>query len=744
MNTSYAQCTLICTNIIEMTTSSKKRRGKQRKAANVQKELNSKHNDSVSIYKKSLGSIGPSKVIEDIQKRDEVAVETLCEWTGMFLARTQQFGLENSVGDTLFYKDLIDGGLVSALVDLVNEGCSEELVGDFHDDSITGTTMIFLANIANDASDSFQLQIASAIGPVISCMVNDIDREYFKSNKHWHTSLQGFIYLISNLLHTEVAEVVLVLLEYQGLLDFIIQSMFFGVYRLDIVNESVLSSEAFFNMIASATRAVDCVLASEQYNEQTDEGRKLLYRIATMPVVSKAYDPDCKTLVIFGLINLLKHYINQPSGEKKKFYSILLRLTMGDCVDKEVITSVIDLGFNYTNQYEEASGVCAVLSGILIPRDGSLNTGDPDVLLTQPNDKRYAIAIDAGLFEMCLGLVVKYGGLNVDGSGRPINDDHGFFTGSIRNIFDAANHVSFRKKSSKSITNRQQKLIDALDLYEDRIPKNDICNEIFVRLQSIVSINHSAQQSVSAERVKATCLRCSKVLFSKDIRRCIKCNSPYCSRECQVDDWRNGKHKEECKTLSNESSQSGRGKEISSKSQKQELAIQKNLHKVGMDLFHKNTMRFVMQAACLGYDIVEVICVINFCVAPPLMKVMTYEELLSKHFRGDGDSDFILNSREAHKDELPLAFISCKPNGSGDAIVLMSYYGPKDNAEDNSWSKRQVGTMEMVEKYSNMEDFWDMVYDNPGLQESLLKSIDEAGDGNVGVVTNLIAYAKEL
>ena len=112
---------------IEMTTSSKKRRGKQRKAANVQKELNSKHKDSVSIYKKSLGSIGPSKVIKDIQKRDEVAVEALCEWTGIFLARRQQFGLENSVGDTLFYKELIDGGLIKALVDLVNEGCSEEL-----------------------------------------------------------------------------------------------------------------------------------------------------------------------------------------------------------------------------------------------------------------------------------------------------------------------------------------------------------------------------------------------------------------------------------------------------------------------------------------------------------------------------------------------------------------------------------------------------------------------------------------
>ena len=78
-----------------------------------------------------------------------------------------------------------------------------------------------------------------------------------------------------------------------------------------------------------------------------------------------------------------------------------------------------------------------------------------------------------------------------------------------------------------------------------------------------------------------------------------------------------------------------------------------------------------------------------------------------------------------------------------DEFVLMSYYGPN---EDNSWSERQMGMMEMVEKYSNMEEFLflDMVHDSPGLQESLLKSIDEAEDGNVGLVTNLIAYAKGL
>ena len=198
---------------------------------------------------------------------------------------------------------------------------------------------------------------------------------------------------------------------------------------------------------------------------------------------------------------------------------------------------------------------------------------------------------------MCLDLVVKYGGQNDNGDG-PFNAHIGYFTASIRNILDAANHVSFREKSSKSITNRQQKLNDALDLHKDRIPQNDICTEIFVRLQSIVDIKHG--QSVVA--LKAVCIGCSKALEAKDIKRCSKCNSPYCSRECQVNDWRNGKHKEECKMLSNKGSQSGRGG-ISSKSKKQELAVQKNINTIGSDMFRKNKMRFIMQAAVKGLDI---------------------------------------------------------------------------------------------------------------------------------------------
>ena len=106
---------------------------------------------------------------------------------------------------------------------------------------------------------------------------------------------------------------------------------------------------------------------------------------------------------------------------------------------------------------------------------------------------------------MCLGLVVKYGGQNDNGDG-PFNAHIGYFTASIRNILDAANHVSFREKSSKSITNRQQKLMDALDLHEDLIPQNDICTEIFVRLQSIVDIKHG-QSGVALKAVALDALK---------------------------------------------------------------------------------------------------------------------------------------------------------------------------------------------------------------------------------------------
>jgi len=705
-----------------MTTSSKKRRFKQRKAANVQKEITAKYDYDVRKYTKSLECIGPSKVIEDIQNRNEIAVEALCQWTGLLFAGRYQPGYEHNEGDELFYKELIDGGLVKALVDLVNEGCSNELVGEFHTDSFPGATMNFLANVMQDDANPFRLQVASSIGPLISCMVNVVDREYFKSSNHWHMTLKGFIYLIGNLLFSEVVheETMQVLLEHQGLFDFLVQSMFFGAYRPDIVDESkqfisdaprevFTSGDSFFDISVGAARAVDRVL--EQYNEQTDEGKNELYKIATMPVVSKACDPDCKTLVIFGLIDLIKRYTNLSSvEEKKKWYYILLRLTMGDCVDKEVITSIIDLGFNYTNQYEAAAGVCAVLSGILIPRDGSLNIhGDPDVLLSQPNDKRYAIAIDAGLFEMCLGLVVKYGGQNDNGDG-PFNAHIGYFTASIRNILDAANHVSFREKSSKSITNRQQKLMDALDLHKDRIPQNDICTEIFVRLQSIVDIKHG--QSVVA--LKAVCIGCSKALEAKDIKRCSNCNSPYCSRECQVDDWRNGGHKQQCKLLCCKEQTAQL-----SKAQKKELALHKNVNKAGMDLFHKNTLRFLMMASLMGCDITDCVCVINFCCVPPSMELLTHEEFVSDNFQECDNTEFVYKSREANKDKgmVAIACITSCPNEKDKRLVTMIYYGGLGNEDVSSWSERQ-DSLELLFKSGSFED--------PRFRHWLTKVVDKA------------------
>jgi hypothetical protein len=42
------------------------------------------------------------------------------------------------------------------------------------------------------------------------------------------------------------------------------------------------------------------------------------------------------------------------------------------------------------------------------------------------------------------------------------------------------------------------------------------------------------------------CQVCGK--SSKQMKVCSKChNAKYCSRECQVEDWQHGGHKEECK-----------------------------------------------------------------------------------------------------------------------------------------------------------------------------------------------------
>ena len=89
------------------------------------------------------------------------------------------------------------------------------------------------------------LQIAENIGPLISCMCNDTDRLFFKSNTYWREGIMAFVELVYKLLRSNIGKheneeknlvIIEALLKYDGLLTSIVQWGYWDAeHRPDIV-----------------------------------------------------------------------------------------------------------------------------------------------------------------------------------------------------------------------------------------------------------------------------------------------------------------------------------------------------------------------------------------------------------------------------------------------------------------------------------------------------------------------------
>ena len=71
---------------------------------------------------------------------------------------------------------------------------------------------------------------------------------------------------------------------------------------------------------------------------------KIIGIIGCTPIRNKDYDPGCMISFVGGMINGLKSF-----GDKNKcLFTILQFIENADCVDKGIITEIIDFGINHT------------------------------------------------------------------------------------------------------------------------------------------------------------------------------------------------------------------------------------------------------------------------------------------------------------------------------------------------------------------------------------------------------------
>ena len=164
-------------------------------------------------------------------------------------------------------------------------------------------------------------------------------------------------------------------------------------------------------------------------------------------------------------------------------------------------------------------------------------------------------------------------------------------------------------------------------------------------------------------------------------------SATYCSKECQIDDWKQGGHKLECQKLTNS------GLLIEQKGGNRNESKNANLHEnivgaVGGKFFFSYVHSIIMQALLQKYDILDCAVVIDLCDAPPTVEVMLASVFLSDSMVCEGpDNTFCdtathLVEQNRQKGALTVAVRSVE------TVILKSI--PKTCAQFGSWRIAQA------------------------------------------------------
>lgn len=255
----------------------------------------------------------------------------------------------------------------------------------------------------------------------------------------------------------------------------------------------------------------------------SSDAKTWLEKLGAVPIVSRAYDPNCKVSLVGGIVRHINKY-----GDSS--YLSLLDDLIGyaDCVDGDVISEMISLAFDFgTSGYTstDAEHIVKVISSMIMQ---SVEVGTK-----QPSDTRVSYAIRVGLLGMCMQLITRFGG-----------DES--ICSSINSMLHNVYLLSFHKKTSKSLSDKRDEIVGNLQYLEQRLadggedshraPQRE---RALCIIQLIINISSTS------------CSYCNKTTNRKDMKKCGACKRTcYCSDECQSNDWHVG-HDQNCKSFIN-------------------------------------------------------------------------------------------------------------------------------------------------------------------------------------------------
>lgn len=286
--------------------------------------------------------------------------------------------------------------------------------------------------------------------------------------------------------------------QYEGLLSSIVQWGFWSEkHRPDIIKE--LKYEGLTNdcdVIFLISRKILNLLVSDETGFQAEGSRiRLLKTLGTTPIINKSYDPSCTVSYTAGLVRRLK-----TAYLAKDVFGIVQRLIRdANCVDKGVITEIIDLGTNYSSHHETAVNVALISTEMIHQGAPGKKQLRGDII----SDTRTSFAIREGLIEMCLAFIESFSKhesfRGLDGLGN-----------YIKQVFRSIYLVLLHKKTAKAITNKRNVIEGQLVCLQQitHLANKPESKELLDMVRSILNLNGSY------------CCRCNESLTKTEVKLC--------------------------------------------------------------------------------------------------------------------------------------------------------------------------------------------------------------------------------
>ena len=444
-----------------------------------------------------------------------------------------------------YLQEMVDEGLVTVLLDLLNQ-CEESMssVVEAKDGSmplydsntihmVKGVPMegylrdptpwidILIGLVDPDMRVGkrkmydTKMQIARQVGPLIKCLANDMKREFFQDKRLWHKAFLPFVNLLNLLIGGPSdwganvdKDFIPILLQYEGLLPMLVRCIFWADQRPDIAEESKLTldnkseEKMAWTAYFAGNALIDILLFHEIDEDATpthvyyrdDDG--VIAQISKTVIVNEEYNQLSNITFGVGILGILTGNNKDNTVMRRKdflhddvMWNIMTALTVSGSVDRSMFAALVDSGNKAIcnrqanrkdYEYEDANRVMKLmLEAIHIY---------PPVEMFRPIDSRVAPAIEAGLFEMLLKLLIRF---------KDCSDNDRLLR-HMGMILQSAQSVSLQQECTRAIASRRDSITAALKEYDDdgRLPVSNswMFEDMPSMIRSMLSLNQGQEE----------------------------------------------------------------------------------------------------------------------------------------------------------------------------------------------------------------------------------------------------------